>query len=66
MRKCFKKYIRKIGNKKDNDVTINVAQLERNNNKCYTSAFIYIYIQIMWFLMMKETNLDKKKLLIKI
>ena len=43
MRKCFKKYIRKIGNKKDNDVTINVAQLERNNNKCYTSAFIYIY-----------------------
>ena len=66
MRKCFKKYIRKIGNKKDNDVTINVAQLERNNNKCYTSAFIYIYIQIMWFLMMTETNLDKKKLLIKI
>ena len=66
MRKCFKKYIRKIGNKKDNDVTINVAQLERNNNKCYTSAFIYIYIQIMWFLMMTETNLDKKKILIKI
>ena len=63
MRKCFKKYIRKIGNKKDNDVSINVAQLERNNNKCYTSAYIYIYIyiQIMWFLMMTETNLDKKK-----
>jgi len=32
----------KIGNKKDNNVTIDVAQLERSNNKCYTSTFRYI------------------------
>ena len=42
MKKCFKIYIGKIGNKKDNDVSNNVAQLERNNNKCYTSAFRYM------------------------
>ena len=28
MRKCFKKYIRKIGNKNDNDVAADVAQQE--------------------------------------
>ena len=34
---------RKIGKKKDNNVDIDVAQLERNNNKWYTSIYIYIY-----------------------
>ena len=56
MRKCFKKYIRKIGNKKDNDMTINVAQLECNNNKCYTSAFIYIYIYIDYVVFDDDRN----------
>ena len=27
-------------------MTANVAQQERNNDKCYTSAFKYIYIYI--------------------
>ena len=31
MRKCFKKYIRKIGNKNDNDVAADVAQQEHSN-----------------------------------
>ena len=60
MRKCSKKYIRKIGNKKDNDVTINVAQLERNNNKFYTSAFIYIY-RLCGFWWWQKLILIKKK-----
>ena len=38
MRKCFKKYIRKIG-KKNDDVAANVAQCERSNVECYASAF---------------------------
>ena len=38
MRKCFKKYIRKIGNKND-DVADDVAQRKRNNIKCYVLAF---------------------------
>ena len=42
MRKCFKKYIRKIGNKNDNDVAADVAQQEHSNNKCYISDFRYI------------------------
>ena len=62
MRKCFKKYIRKIGNKKDNDVTINVAQLERNNNKCYTSAFIYIYRLCGFWWWQKLILIKKKKI----
>ena len=32
------KKILKIGKKLDNDVDIDVAQLERNNNKCYCGA----------------------------
>ena len=42
MRKFFKIYIGKIGNQKDNDVTIDVTQQERSNSKCYASAFKYI------------------------
>ena len=41
-----KKNYRKIGKKNDNDVDVDVAQLERSNNKCYVSAFRYIYIYI--------------------
>ena len=38
----LKTIIRKLERKKDNDMDIDVAQLERNNNKCYVSAFRYI------------------------
>ena len=38
--------LKKIGKKKDNDVNADVAQLERSNNKYYTSAFRYIQINI--------------------
>ena len=38
----LKKNYRKIGKKIDNDVDADVTQLERNNNKCYTSTFRYI------------------------
>ena len=38
----LKKNYRKIGKKNDNDVDADVAQLERNNNTCYTSTFRYI------------------------
>ena len=41
MRKCLKKHIGKIVNKKDNDVTADVAQLEYSNNKYYASVFKY-------------------------
>ena len=34
----LKTIIGKLGEKKDNDVDVDVAQLERNN-KCYASAF---------------------------
>ena len=37
-----KKNYRKIENKKDNDMDADVAQLECNDNKCYTLAFRYI------------------------
>ena len=30
--------------KKKNDIVVDVFQLEHNNNKCYTSVYIYIYI----------------------
>ena len=43
---CKKKYIGKIGNKKDNDVAADVAQLGYSNNKYYILASIYIYIDI--------------------
>ena len=33
---------RKIEKKKDNDIDANVGQLERSNNKYYTSVFRYI------------------------
>ena len=36
----------KLERKKDNDMDIDVAQLECSNNKCYVSAFRYIYIYI--------------------
>ena len=39
MKKSFKIYIGEIGNKKDNDVSANMAQLEHNNNKCYALTF---------------------------
>ena len=42
MRKCSKKYIGKIGNKKDNEVAADVAQLEYSNNKYYVLTFRYI------------------------
>ena len=32
--------------KKKNDMANDVAQLEHSNNKCYASAFRYIYIYI--------------------
>ena len=35
----LKQIIGKLEKKKDNDVDANMAQLERNNNKYYTSAF---------------------------
>ena len=37
-----------------NDVAADVAQQEHNNNKCYTSAFSFIYIYIY-------THIDNKK-----
>ena len=43
MRKCSKKYIGKIGNKKDNGMVTDVAQLEYKNNKYYALAFRYMY-----------------------
>ena len=43
MRKYAKNYIGKIGNKKDNNVAANVAQLKYSNNKYYTLIFRYIY-----------------------
>ena len=46
MSKCFKKNYRKTGKKKYYDVDADVAQLKRNNNKYYVSAFRYIYIYI--------------------
>ena len=41
MRKCYI-HIGKIGNKKANDVTADVAQLECSNNKYYASVFRHI------------------------
>ena len=41
-KKFVKNNFRKIGKKKDNDVDVDMVQLERNNNKCYTSIFKYI------------------------
>ena len=38
--------IGKLEKKNDNEVDIDVTQLERSNNKCYASAFRYIYIYI--------------------
>ena len=43
-KKNVKNNFRKIGKKKDNDVDVDIVQLERNNNKCYTSVFRYIQI----------------------
>ena len=40
--KMFKNIYRKIGNKKDNDVAADMAQLEYSNNKYYALAFRYI------------------------
>ena len=41
----FKKYILKKLEIKNDDMVINVAQRERNNIKCYTSAFSNIQIR---------------------
>ena len=38
----LKKNYRKIEKKNDNDVDVDVAQLERSNNKFYVSTFRYI------------------------
>ena len=40
----------------DNDVDADVAQLERSNNKCYVSAFRYIYIYIDVFCIANGMN----------
>ena len=45
MSKCWKTNYRKIEKKNDNDMDADVAQLERNNNKCYALIFRYIYRQ---------------------
>ena len=42
----LKTIIGKLGEKKDNDVDVDVAQLEPSNNKCYASAFRTIQIQM--------------------
>ena len=42
----LKNYYKKIRKKQDNDVAADMTQLERSNNKCYTSSFRYIYIYI--------------------
>ena len=34
----------------------NMAQLERSNNKCYTSIFRYIYIYIVKYIELFEFN----------
>ena len=36
----------KLSTIKNHDIDVDVAQLERSNNKCYASAFRYIYIYI--------------------
>ena len=41
----LKKYILKKLEIKNDDMVINVAQRERNNIKCYTSAFSNIQIR---------------------
>ena len=35
----LKTIIEKLGEKKDNDVDVDVTQLEPSNNKCYASTF---------------------------
>ena len=40
----LKTILGKLERKKNNDVDTDMVQLERNNNKCYTSAFRYIQI----------------------
>ena len=39
MLKTIIEKLEKKEEKKDNDVDANMAQLERSNNKCYTSTF---------------------------
>ena len=51
--------LKKIGKKKDNDVNANVAQLERSNNKYYTSAFRYIQINIQIQIYIKKKKKGK-------
>ena len=40
----LKENYRKIGKKKDNDMDANVAQLKRNNNKCYVSTLMCVCV----------------------
>ena len=42
MRNVKKNYRKKKNNNNNNNVNADVAQLERSNNKCYTSVFRYI------------------------
>ena len=40
----LKENYRKIGKKKNNDMDANVAQLKRNNNKCYVSTLMCVCV----------------------
>ena len=40
----LKENYRKIGKKKDNDMDANMAQLKRNNNKCYISTLMCVCV----------------------
>ena len=50
IKKWFNIKKRKIGKKNYNDVNVDVAQLGRNNNKCYISVYIYIYIYVCMYM----------------
>ena len=40
----LKENYRKIGKKKDNNMDANMAQLKRNNNKCYVSTLMCVCV----------------------
>ena len=45
----LKENYRKIGKKKDNDMDANMAQLKRNNNKCYISTLMCVCVCVCWY-----------------
>ena len=54
---------RKIGKKKDNDVDVDVAQMKRSNNKCYTSTQSRVILSTKIYQLkveMQEKNYSKK------